>query len=140
MSKPPYNLDLKTTAYLIGEAFVKVSNRGSKYGMLYRERRAWETIRNEKLEYKEQADRLLSEKNWDKSTPTYKSLSEGKLSAGHINQRAKRWATKIFLTHFFEACWLYTHPGESKPPVIYPIAFQDHVDYIEPENPYSDYI
>lgn len=140
LAKPPYNLDLKTTAFLIGEAFVKVSNRGSKYGMLYRERRAWETIRNENLEYKEQAERLLSEKNWDKSTPTYKSLSEGKLSAGHINQRAKRWATKIFLTHFFEACWLYTHPGESKPPVIYPIAFQDHVDYIEPENPYSDYI
>ena len=140
LAKPPYNLDLKTTAYLIGEAFVKVSNRGSKYGMLYRERRAWETIRNENLEYREQAERLLSEKNWAKNTPTFKSLSEGKLSAGHINQRAKRWATKIFLTHFFEACWLYTHPGESKPPVIYPIAFQDHVDYIEPENAYKDYI
>lgn len=140
LAKPPYNLDLKTTAYLIGEAFVKVSNRGSKYGMLYRERRAWETMRNENLEYKDQAYRLLSEKNWDKSTPTYKSLLEGKLSAGHINQRAKRWATKIFLTHFFEACWLYTHPTETKPPVIYPIAFQDHVDYIEPENPYHDYI
>lgn len=140
MAKPPYNLDMKTTAFLIGDSFVKFSNRGSKYGMLYRERRAWETMRNENLEYKDQAERMLSEKNWDKSTTTYKSLSEGKLSAGHINQRAKRWATKIFLTHFFEACWLYTHPGESKPPVIYPIAFQDHVDYIEPEVPYHDYI
>lgn len=140
LAKPPYNLDLKTTCFLIGEAFLKVSNRGSKYGMLYRERRAWETIRNENLEYKAQVDKLLAEKNYAKNTPTYESLSQGKLSAGHINQRAKRWATKIFLTHFFEACWLYTHPGEEKPPVIYPIAFQDHVDYIEPEVPYSDYI
>ena len=138
LSKPPYNRDLKTVCFLIGEAFCKVSNRGSKYGVLYRERKAWETMRNENLEYKEQADRLLSEKNYDKSTPTYKFLSEGKLSPAHINQRAKRHATKIFLTHFFEACWIDKYG--TKPPVIYPIAFQDHVDYITPEVPFGDYI
>ena len=138
LAKPPYNLDLKTTCFLIGEAFLKVSNRGSKYGMLYRERRAWETIRNENGEYKEQADKLLSEKNYAKNTDTYKCLAAGKLSPGHILNRSKRYATKIFLTHFFEACWIYTYGTE--PPVIYPIAFQEHVDYITPEVPYSDFI
>ena len=138
MSKPPYNANLKTCCYLIGEAFCKVSNRGSKYGMLYRERKAWETSNNENLMYKNQADKLLSEKNYDKSTPTYKSLSEGKLSSAHINQRAKRFATKIFLTHFFEACW--TDKYHTEPPVIYPIAFQEHVDYITPEVPFDEYI
>ena len=138
LAKPPYNKELKSVCYLIGEAFCKVSNRGSLYGEIYRERKAWETMRNEQLAYKEQAERLLAEKNYDKKTPTYKCLIEGKLSPAHINQRAKRYATKIFLTHFFEACWIYTHG--TKPPVIYPIAFQDHVDYIEPEVPYSDFI
>lgn len=140
LSKPPYNKDLKSTCFLIGEAFCKVSNRGSLYGRLYRERRAWELQRNEEGAYREQAERLLKEKNYDKSTPTYKCLIQGKLSPGHINQRAKRWATKIFLTHFFEACYIYKHGAGSKPPVIYPIAFMGHTDYIEPEVPYSDYI
>lgn len=138
LSKPPYNKELKTTCYLIGESFCKVSNRGSLYGTLYRERKAWETTMNESGHYAEQAARMLSEKNYDKSTPTYKAMSQGKLSEAHINNRAKRYATKIFLTHFFEACWLDKYG--TKPPVIYPIAFQNHVDYIEPEVPYSDYI
>lgn len=138
LAKPPYNKELKTVCYLIGEAFLKVSNRGSKYGEIYRERKAWETAQNEKLAYKDQAERLLKEKNFDKSTPTYEFLSQGKLSPAHINQRAKRYATKIFLTHFFEACWIDKY--HTAPPVIYPIAFQDHVDYIEPEVPYSDFI
>lgn len=138
LSKPPYNTDLKKMCYLIGESFVKVSNRGSLYGKIYQERKAWETMRNDNLEYKEQADKLLAEKNYSKETDTYKCLIKGKLSPAHINSRAKRYAVKIFLTHFFEACWLYTYG--TQPPVIYPIAHQDHVDYIEPEVPYSDYI
>ena len=138
LSKPPYNKELKTICYLIGEAFCKVSNRGSLYGRIYRERKAWETMMNENLAYKEQAERMLREKKYDTNTPTYKLMAEGKLSPAHINQRAKRYATKIFLTHFFEACWIDKYG--TKPPVIYPIAFQDHVDYIEPEVPYSDYI
>lgn len=138
MSKPPYNTDLKKMCYLIGESFVKVSNRGSLYGRIYQERKALETMRNDNLEYKEQAEKLLAEKNYSKETDTYKYLIEGKLSPGHINSRAKRYAVKIFLTHFFEACWYYTHG--TQPPVIYPIAHQGHVDYIEPEVPYEDFI
>lgn len=137
LSKPPYNTELKKLCFLIGESFVKVSNRGSLYGKLYQERKALETMKNENLEYKEQAEKLLSEKNYSKDTDTYKFLSQGKLSPAHINMRAKRYAVKIFLTHFFEACWIYTH--KEKPPVIYPIAFQGHVDYIEPEVPYENY-
>lgn len=138
LSKPPYNTELKKLCYLIGESFVKVSNRGSLYGQIYQERKALETMRNDKLEYKDQADKLLAEKNYSKETDTYKCLSQGKLSPAHINSRAKRYAVKIFLTHFFEACWLYTYGTE--PPVIYPIAHQGHVDYIKPEVPYEDYI
>ena len=138
LSMPPYNMELKKLCFLIGESFVKVSNRGSLYGEIYKERKAWETSMNEKGHYAEQAAQLLEEFNYSKDTDTYKCLIQGKLSPAHINMRAKRYAVKIFLTHFFEACWTYHY--KTKPPVIYPIAFLDHVDYIEPEVPYSDYI
>ena len=138
MAMPPYNIELKKMCYLIGESFCKVSNRGSLYGQIYKERKALETMKNERGDYKEQAEKLLSEKNYSKDTDTYKFLSQGKLSPGHINERAKRYAVKIFLTHFFECCWIYTHHTE--PPVLYVIEHLGHVDYIEPEVPYSDYV
>lgn len=138
LAKPPYNIELKKMCYLIGESFVKVSGRGSLYGRLYLERKAWETMQNENLAYKDQAEALLNEKNYSKEKDTYKYLSQGKLSPAHIHRRACRHATKIFLTHFFEACWIYTYG--TKPPVIYPIAHQGHVDYIEPEVPYEKYL
>lgn len=141
LAKPPYNKRMKSVVYLIGESFCKQSGKDdSLYGRLYKERKAYETMRNNNLEYREQAERMLREKNYAKNTPTYKCLSQGMLSPGHINQRAKRWTAKIFITHFFEACWKEKY-GETKPvPVVYPIAFMGHTDYIEPEVPYSDYI
>lgn len=138
MAKPPYNTELKKMCYLIGQSFVKVSNRDSLYGRLYKERKALETMKNENGEYAEQAEKLLAEKNYRKDTDTYKFLSEGKLSPAHINQRAQRWAVKIFLTHFFECAWIHTHHTE--PPKLYVIEHMGHVDYIEPEVPYSQFV
>lgn len=138
MAKPPYNADLKKMCYLIGQSFVKVANRDSLYGRLYKERKATEILNNENGMYADQAAKLLSEKNYKKNTDTYKFLSEGKLSPAHIDQRAQRWATKIFLTHFFECAYIYTH--HEMPPEIYPIAHMGHVDYIEPEVPYALYV
>lgn len=136
LSMPPYNTQLKTLCFLIGDSFCKNSNRGSLYGRLYKERKALEIMKNENLEYKEQAERLLAEKTYTKGTDTYKCLIQGKLSPAHIDQRAKRWAVKIFLTHFFEACYIYTY--NEKPPVIFPIAHMGHVDYIKPEVSYDE--
>lgn len=137
MSIPPYNTELKKLCYLIGESFVKNSNRGSLYGEIYKERKALETMKNENLEYKDQADKLLKENNYSKSTDTYKCLIQGKLSPTHINMRAKRYAVKIFLTHFFEASYIYAY--KKNPPEIYPIAHQGHTDYIKPEVPYEKF-
>lgn len=136
LAKPPYNLELKKVCFLIGESFVKVSNRGSLYGQLYKERKALETMKNENGDYADQAAKILKEKNFSKDTATKKLLLEGKLSPAHINSRAKRYAVKIFLTHFFEACYIYVN--QEQPPVIYPIAHMDHEDYIEPEVPYDE--
>ena len=136
MAKIPYNKDLKKMVYLIEESFVKVSNRGSLYGRLIKERKAIETDLNEKGHYADQAAKELATNNISKDTDTYKVYSQGKLPAGHIHRRACRWATKIFLVHVFEEMYRVYHNGE-KPKPYYVFTHLGHKDYIEPEVPFT---
>lgn len=137
MAKPPYNTDLKTTCFLIGNSFMFNANRGSKYGQIYLARKQYEIEKNDRGEYAEQAAELLRTKNYSKGTDTYKSLSEGKLTLGHITQRAKRYAVKIFLNHLFEAMY-YERFGEMAP-MPWALTYTEHEDYIEPEVDYREY-
>ena len=52
------------------------------------------------------------------------------LNPGHIRQRALRWATKLFLCHWFEQAWRNHYKTE--PPLIYSVAMMGHVHKIEP--------
>ena len=139
LSLPPYNRNLKVLCYKIGESFVKVSGKEeSLYGKLYKERKLQEMVKNEKLEFADQAKKVLAEKNYSKNTDAYKCYSEGKLPPAHIQARAKRFATKIFISHLFDAMYIdYYH---RVPPTPYPIEFMGHVDIIKPEVPYEDYL
>lgn len=139
LAKPPYNMELKKKMFLVGDQFIKQSNReNSLYGKIYKERRNFEIMKNEKGEYADQAAKILSEKNFDKSTPTYKELSEGRLSAAHINARARRYATKLFISHVFEA--MYYAEFHKEPPKAYVIQYMGHHDYIAPEVDYKKFI
>lgn len=139
LAKPPFNTSLKVVCYLLGESFCKVSGKEkSLYGRLYKERKAYETAKNMRGEYADQAVNALISKNWDKSTPTYKAYSEGRLSAAHIDQRAKRFAVKVFLVHLFEI--MYINEYHQAPPVYFTLEHMGHHDYIEPEVPYAEYV
>lgn len=138
LAKPPYNTELKKYMYLIGDAFMKVSGRGSLYGQLYAQRKADEIDKNNKGLYADQAKRLLQNNNYDKSTKTYKALSEGKLSDAHITQRAKRYAVKLFISHVYEAMYWEAHHKEA--PVHYVLEFGGHHDYIAPEVDYKEFV
>lgn len=138
MARPPYNLKLKVIMYLMGDSFVKRSNHpNSLYGRLYKERKAYETFKNERGDYKREASRILSEKHFNNKEveEIYKS---GKLPAGHIDMRARRWAEKIFLSHLFEI--MYMAEYHKAPPKVYAISHLEHNDYIPPEVPYKNYI
>ena len=139
LAKPPYNLELKKMCYLIGESFCKISGRpDSLYGRLYKERKLYEESNNENLLYKDQAIKKLETAKISKDTDAYKYYSAGKLPPAHINQRAKRYATKMFISHFFE-CYYQWYYGE-KAPLPYVIMHKGHVQYIHPENPYEYFI
>ena len=136
LAKPPYNIDLKVICWKIGQSFMKVSgNEKSVYGQLYKERKALEGIKNQNCQYGDQIANALISKNWKKGTDTYKSYEEGKLTDSHITARATRMATRVFLTHFFEAMYIYRY--HEAPPQIFPIAHMGHEDYIEPEVPFE---
>lgn len=109
----PFNADLKTLCWKIGESFVKVSgNKNDVYGKLYNIRKAYEEDINEKFGYKEQAEKKL--KIVGKSTEAYKSYVLGKLPKGHLHARAKRYATKIFMSHFHAVAY-EIHFGKPAP-------------------------
>ena len=139
LAKPPYNIELKKICYLIGESFCKVSNKEkSLYGRLYRQRKLYEEQKNLNHGYQDQAFDIISKKKFDKTTTAYKCYEQGMLPPGHINMRAKRYAAKMFISHFFECYyeWYYREPA----PAPYVIKWMGHEEYIPPENPYSDFI
>ena len=128
VQKRPWNASLKTLCGKIGESFVKVSgNKKDIYGQHYLRRKEQEIIKNENLDFKEQAD--IKATKVGKTTDAYKSYSVGKLPKAHIHARAKRYAVKLFLAHWHEVAFREHYKAE--PPLPYPIAHLGHAHHIK---------
>jgi hypothetical protein len=131
--KRPWNASLKVLCWKIGQSFVKVSNNEKDfYGKLYQQRKAYEAERNERGDNKEAAARTLAEKRIGQETDAYKALIEGKLPKAQIQQRAERWAVKIFLSHWHQVCYYAAH--KKLPPKPYVLAILGHGDEIQVPN------
>jgi len=129
----PHNAKLKTLCWKIGQSFVKVSNNDKDfYGKIYKERKEYELQKNENMEYTEQAKAKLEKYKIGKTTDAYKAYSIGKLPLGHIQQRAERYAVKIFLSHLHHV-WYKIHFNE-EPPKPFAIEHLGHVHFIAPIN------
>lgn len=129
----PWNADLKVLCWKAGECFVKVSNHEDDYyGHAYAERKAYETERNERGDLADQAASKLAKFSIGKDTDAWAAYSQGKLPPAHIHERAKRWAVKLFLSHWHEVAY-ETHYGE-KPPKPYAIAHAGHAHRLEVPN------
>lgn len=124
--KRPWNAELKTLCWKIGESFVKVSGyEDAFYGKVYRERKELEQKRNEAGGFADQAAAVLEKKRFGKTTEAYKHYSAGRLPPAHIHARAKRYAVKLFLAHFHEQ-WYRLELGK-EPPLPYVIEHLGHV-------------
>jgi Transposase IS116/IS110/IS902 family len=109
-TKRPWNAGLKTLCWHIGESFVKQQSRPSDYyGKLLLERKEYEIARNDRGELADQAVEILRTKNIGKQTDAYKHYSVGKLPPAQIHARAKRWATKLFLSHWHEVAFRFRY-------------------------------
>jgi hypothetical protein len=129
--KRPHNADLKRLCWLIGESFIKVSGReDGYYGRVYQERKRIEAAKNEAGEYAAQAGAKLEKFKIGKDTEAFKHYTAGRLPPAHIHARARRYAVKLFLAHYWERGY-ELHHGK-KPPLPYPIQYLGHAHKIEP--------
>ncbi len=129
--KRPWNAKLKTLTWKLGESFVKQSSRdGDIYGALYLQRKVVEIERNEAGDFTEQAAAKLVRYNIGKETDAHKCYAAGKLPPAHIHARAKRYAVKMFLSHYFEIAYFLEHGERAAAP--YALAHMEHVHYMPP--------
>jgi len=136
--KRPWNASLKTLCWKIGESFVKVSgNPNDVYGKLWLKRKEEEMARNEAGDYQEIAKLVLASKNIGKKTEAYKHYEIGKLPPAHIHARAKRWAVKLFLSHYHHVAF-ETEFGYP-PPKPFALEHLGHAHFVPIPNwqPYS---
>ena len=132
-TKRPWNASLKVVTWKIGESFVKVHNNESDYyGHVYAERKAWETAKNDAGDYHQQAEQALSAKKYGDDTTAKEFYSQGKLPPGRIHARAKRYAVKLFLSHYQHVAY-QAHYG-SPPPKPYVLTHLQHAHYLAPPN------
>lgn len=130
--KRPHNASLKTLCWKIGESFVKVSgHEDAFYAHLYLERKEREALKNEALEFADQAKAKLDKFSIGKTTDAYKAYSQGKLPPAHIHARAKRYAVKRFLSDLHYV-WFMNEFGK-EPPVPYAVAHLDHAHWVKPK-------
>lgn len=130
--KMAYNPSLKRLAYLTGESFKRLSSDDPEayYRHWYDRRKLYEIASNEAGKYAEQAAAILSSKKIGKTTDAYKAYSAGKLPPAHIDRRACRWTTKLFLSHLQETWW--TMKTGEPPPRPFALSVMGHADYIAP--------
>jgi hypothetical protein len=103
------------------------------YSQLYEQRKVLEIGQNDAGMYSEQAANKLATTNIGKETEAYGHYIQGKLPPAHIHARAKRYAVKIFLSHWHHVSFEVANGG--KPPAApYVISQLGHVDYLAPPN------
>ena len=128
--KRPWNADLKVLCWKIGQSFVKVCNHEEDiYGHLYQQRKAYEAAKNEAGDYADQAAATLEKVPNHAQRAIYKT---GKLPPGRIDQRAQRWATKLFLAHWHHVA--YETQYGVPPPKPYVIEHAGHINLMGPPN------
>jgi hypothetical protein len=129
--KIPWNADLKVLRWKIGESFVKTSALpNAYYSQFYINRKALETARNEAGMFAAAAAESLP--HFDKRTEAYKAYAVGKLPLGRIHLRATRYATKIFLAHYFVVLYELTHKRPAPHAWINDLG--GHADWVKPPN------
>ena len=130
--KRPWNAKLKVLCWKIGDSFVKSSgSEKSVYGKIYRKRKELEVQRNEEGLFADQAaDKLAKFKIQDKATRAM--YESGKLPAGRVDQRARRIAVKLFLSHMHDV-WTWHVTGHRAPPP-YAIQHMGHHNEIQCPN------
>lgn len=134
--KRPWNAELKVLCWKAGQSFMKFHNRQDCfYGHLYKKDKNRRTEKNDNGDYAEFAESILTSKNWS-DCPTREYLESGKLPPAQIDAQARRYAVKIFLSHYHAVAYQDYHGVPAPRPYV--IEHGGHVHQIAiPNNPFS---
>lgn len=163
--KRPWNADLKTLCWKLGESFVKTQGfSDSYYGPLFAERKRVEWLANANGANAAVAKAKLEKFKIGKDTDAYawysgewahvpkygtvlsdagisdthangafkRGVAFPMLPPAHIHARARRYAVKLFLSHYFEVGYYLLHGKRAPDPWV--IVHGGHKDYLEPPN------
>jgi hypothetical protein len=101
------------------------------YVWLYARRKRQEVERNETGVFAEQAAQSLIDRNI-RDAKLRKTYESGKLPPGRLELRARRYAVKLFLSHFHHVLYVSTYNED--PPKPYILTQDEHVHYLAPPN------
>jgi hypothetical protein len=134
-TKRPWNAQLKTLCWKLGESFVKTQNSPkSFYGPIYKERRKYDEEKNERHGYEALAKKQLETKMFKKDTITKQAYMKGELTDGHIFSISKRVTVKLFLSHLWEVWYEIEYKEKPPRPWIFALGGHDTAHYIAPPN------
>jgi len=129
----PWCAEAKTTAWKIGDSFVKSSGHPDAYfGKLYRSRKELEVARNLDGVHADLCARELEERGARMSTDQRKAYEQGRLPDGRIDLRARRVPVKLFLALLHHV--MFEEKFGVLPPAPYPIEFLGHADRVWPRD------
>jgi hypothetical protein len=127
----PWNADLKVLCWKLGDSFVKVKRYDDAfYSQMYIQRKTYELERDERGGNAETAAKTLIEKKFT-DVATRKIYERGHLPAGRLDLRARRWAVKLFLSHWHHVAYV-EHYGEAPPKPYILTQEGGHAHYIGP--------
>ena len=131
----PWNAELKVLCWKIGQSFMKFhNNENCFYGHLYKQDKNRRVEMNENGQFAERAATILETKNWRGGTVSRDRLEKGMLPDAQIDAQARRYAVKIFLSHWHEIA--YWNEFDKAPAAPYIIEHGGHAHYIAP--PFKD--
>jgi hypothetical protein len=131
--KRPWNATLKTLCWKIGESFVKVSgNESDYYGHAYKVRKELYEAKNAEGGFAEAAANALTRKRFGDDTKAKAVYLSGKLPPAHLHAMAKRWAVKLFLSHYQHVGWELTTGAPPARPYV--IEHLGHAHFLAPPN------
>ncbi len=135
-NKKRFSGELKSLCWKIGSSFAKYSSKTNCfYGKLYLQDKERRTKKNNEGLYAQKAAEILSDLPYKYRSDEH-LLKQGKLSDEQIDAQARRFAVKIFLSHYYTIAYQEYH-GE---PTIRPsyITINGKKEFIEiPNNPYT---
>jgi hypothetical protein len=126
--KRPWNAQLKVLCWKIGDSFVKLNKHPEcYYGRIYAHRKEIEVSRNEQGAFAEQAAQVLENRKI-KEERTLSFYKAGKLPPGHLDMRARRYAVKRFLSHYYVVGFEAAHGTPAPRPYVETVLGHTHID------------